>query len=180
MEKRELVERLVPLIPPPRANQVRHHGILAPAAGLRDRITPSASDEAVPITPKEDGGAAEHGDEPNDRDTERTRPYRVRWAKLLMRVFEIAGHQRWPSACESVPACPQGADRPAAAPPATERYYRPEGSLAVSQSLSEIAKRIEAKPWNGSGVDKTWVMNAMSTYLKFRDEVHKAKRVRSR
>ncbi len=40
MEPRELIERLVPLIPPPRAHQVRYHGILAPAASLRDRIVP--------------------------------------------------------------------------------------------------------------------------------------------
>jgi hypothetical protein len=28
MERHELLERLVPLIPPPRAHQVRHHGVL--------------------------------------------------------------------------------------------------------------------------------------------------------
>jgi len=57
MEKRELVERLVPLIPPPRANPVRYHGILAPAASLRDRVTPRESDEAETIPPKEDSAA---------------------------------------------------------------------------------------------------------------------------
>ena len=40
MERRELIERLVPLIPPPRAHQVRYHGILAPSASMRDRIVP--------------------------------------------------------------------------------------------------------------------------------------------
>ena len=40
MERSELLERLVPLIPPPRAHQVRCHGILAPGASLRDRVTP--------------------------------------------------------------------------------------------------------------------------------------------
>jgi hypothetical protein len=40
MERRELLERLVPLIPPPRAHQVRYHGVLAPCASLRDRIVP--------------------------------------------------------------------------------------------------------------------------------------------
>ena len=40
MERSELIERLVPLIPPPRAHQVRYHGILAPSASMRDRIVP--------------------------------------------------------------------------------------------------------------------------------------------
>ncbi|MCP4405227.1 MAG: hypothetical protein GY801_48990 [bacterium] len=30
MERHELLERLAPLIPPPRAHQVRYHGVLAP------------------------------------------------------------------------------------------------------------------------------------------------------
>ncbi len=38
MERRELLERLVPLIPPPRAHQVRYHGVLAPCASARDRV----------------------------------------------------------------------------------------------------------------------------------------------
>lgn len=40
MERSELIERLVPLIPPPRAHQVRYHGALAPSASLRDQIVP--------------------------------------------------------------------------------------------------------------------------------------------
>ena len=49
MERSELIERLVPLIPPPRAHQVRYHGILAPCASQRDWIVPgSATDFGVP------------------------------------------------------------------------------------------------------------------------------------
>ncbi len=40
MERHELLERLVPLIPPPRAHQVRYHGVLARCASARDRIVP--------------------------------------------------------------------------------------------------------------------------------------------
>ncbi len=47
----------------------------------------------------------------------------------------------------------------------------------MSESLTDLAKRIESKPWNRPGTDKTWVLNAMSTHLQFRDEVRKAKRV---
>ncbi len=34
------LERLAALIPRPRVNLVTYHGILAPAAGFRDRIVP--------------------------------------------------------------------------------------------------------------------------------------------
>ncbi len=40
MECSELIERLVLLIPPPRAHQVRYHGVLAPSAGMRNQIVP--------------------------------------------------------------------------------------------------------------------------------------------
>jgi hypothetical protein len=40
MERSELIERLVPLIPPSLAHQVRYHGVLAPSASMRDRIVP--------------------------------------------------------------------------------------------------------------------------------------------
>jgi hypothetical protein len=41
MERHELLERLAPLIPTPRAHQVRYHGVLAPCASGRGRIVPS-------------------------------------------------------------------------------------------------------------------------------------------
>jgi hypothetical protein len=43
MERSELIDRLVPLIPPPRAHQVRYHGILAPCASWRDRVFPASA-----------------------------------------------------------------------------------------------------------------------------------------
>jgi hypothetical protein len=47
MERSELIERLVPLIPPPRSHQVRYHGILAPGASQRDWIVPGKAVEGV-------------------------------------------------------------------------------------------------------------------------------------
>ena len=41
MERRELLERLAPLIPPPRAHQVRYHGVLAPCSSARDPVVPA-------------------------------------------------------------------------------------------------------------------------------------------
>ena len=49
--------------------------------------------------------------------------------------------------------------------------------LRMSESLAEIAKRVEAQPWNRPGTDKTWVLNAMADQLRFRAEVRKSKRV---
>ncbi|MEM6531669.1 MAG: transposase [Myxococcota bacterium] len=64
-EPRELIAKLVPLVPPPRANQVRYHGILAPAASYREFVVPSRRGE---------------------RGESRRRNYS--WAELMARVFE--------------------------------------------------------------------------------------------
>ncbi len=47
----------------------------------------------------------------------------------------------------------------------------------MSEELSEIARRIERQPWNRPGTDKTWVLHAMWTQHRFREEVRQAKRV---
>jgi hypothetical protein len=52
MERSELIERLVPLIPPPRAHQVRYHGILAPCASWRDQVVP-AGNAAIQVAGRE-------------------------------------------------------------------------------------------------------------------------------
>ena len=36
----KLIEKLAALVPPPRANLVRYHGVLAPNAKDRDKIVP--------------------------------------------------------------------------------------------------------------------------------------------
>jgi len=57
MKRAELIERLVPLIPPPRAHQVRYHGILASSASLRARITPAqATPAADSVSPRSQTG----------------------------------------------------------------------------------------------------------------------------
>ena len=97
MEQRELIERLVPLIPPPRAHQVRYLGILAPAAGLRDRIVPCSTPPELEANErgvaKETGASPQPGEvggeDGDPRDDVRARAARIRWARLLMRVFEV-------------------------------------------------------------------------------------------
>jgi hypothetical protein len=69
MERRELIERLIPLVPPPRAQQVRYHGILAPGAGdLGASEEPTELDRAA--TPQEP-------EAPRDKERQ------MRWAARL-------------------------------------------------------------------------------------------------
>ncbi len=102
MERRELLERLAPLIPPPRAHQVRYHGVLAPCASARDQVVP-AGPRAMekPACPCEVGGASNRTGEsnadsfapgpPTDMQADRSEPLprRIAWADLLKRVFEV-------------------------------------------------------------------------------------------
>jgi hypothetical protein len=96
MERSELIERLVPLIPLPRAHQVRYHGILAPGASQRDRVVPGPASLGPRKEPQPDRTAVQQ-----DADAPRDKERRMRWAELLQRVFEVAGQPCWPSACES-------------------------------------------------------------------------------
>ncbi len=61
MEPHELLERLAPLIPPPRAHQVRYHGILAPCASGRDRVVPAEAGHGDPIGVTADGAETGKG-----------------------------------------------------------------------------------------------------------------------
>jgi hypothetical protein len=96
MERNDLIDRLVPLIPPPRAHQVRYHGILAPCASLRSRVVPKQGfDLGVPAAAAGTPESASDGNPPvqslsdseRPREDSEIRPRRLRWAALLQRVF---------------------------------------------------------------------------------------------
>jgi hypothetical protein len=93
MERHELLERLVPLIPPPRAHQVRYHGVLAPCASARDRVVlgprppVAAAERAGPH--RGDSGAVDRPESGRAAAPGRPVPRRVPWAELLQRVFEV-------------------------------------------------------------------------------------------
>jgi hypothetical protein len=111
IERSDLLDRLVPLIPPPRAHQVRYHGILAPCASQRSRVVPAsppgtgsvASDPeatAQGTAAVTNGGrapATADGQVPHEPERTKpcgssppdTSPRRTRWAALLQRVFDI-------------------------------------------------------------------------------------------
>jgi len=67
MERSELLERLAPLIPPPRAHQVRYHGLLAPCASGRDRVVPrmSADADSLYLSARRDRDTAGPGASPD-------------------------------------------------------------------------------------------------------------------
>jgi hypothetical protein len=67
----ELIEKLAALVPPPRANLVRYHGVLAPNAKDRDKIVPK---------------------KPDEEELQKTRgksKNRLLWAALLARTFRL-------------------------------------------------------------------------------------------
>jgi len=92
MEWRELLERLAPLIPPPRAHQVRYHGVLVPCASARDQVVRAGPEVlATLLTSREADGGSTGPDPPSELrgDRKDSLPRRIAWAELLKRVFEV-------------------------------------------------------------------------------------------
>ena len=48
----------------------------------------------------------------------------------------------------------------------------------LAATLREIARRIESRPWNQPGTDKSWVLRTMARGTAFRGELKR--RVRTR
>lgn len=71
----EFLQKLAALVPRPRLNLIRYHGVLAPNAKLRSQVVPKAKDE-----------------NPSDVSIEdeflKPKQY-ISWARLLKRVFNI-------------------------------------------------------------------------------------------
>jgi hypothetical protein len=79
----ELIEKLIPLIPRPRAHMVRYHGILGPAAKEREQVVRNSG-------PVEFGRAAATEKGPREIDPIfMPRFGRLPWAVLLKRVFLV-------------------------------------------------------------------------------------------
>ncbi len=77
MSPLEFMQRLAALVPRPRLHLIRFHGVLAPYAKLRHAIISSAPVNATNTTEV-------HADAPHP-----SAPARIRWARLVKRVFEI-------------------------------------------------------------------------------------------
>ena len=90
----ELIGRLAALVPPPRANLIRFHGVFAPAARMRPHVVPKR-DKPTPC-PAEIANmlpACIVDQEVRRRRRERQSgsrsSYRLDWASLLRRVFGV-------------------------------------------------------------------------------------------
>jgi hypothetical protein len=87
-EPHQLLGRLVPLIPAPRAHQVRYHGVLAPCAGWRDRVVPAGPHPAKAARPARCRNVPD--EETGPGGPRPGRPLRrYAWADLLRRVFAV-------------------------------------------------------------------------------------------
>ena len=83
----ELLEKLVPLIPPAYANLTRFHGVFAPTSRLRDKVVPppaATNDDAAPSTAPTSSSSSSPPKSTSVRST-----YRLDWAALLKRVFGV-------------------------------------------------------------------------------------------
>lgn len=90
-EPLELVEKLAALVPPPRFNLIRYHGVLAPGSSLRSLVVPESGHaseaEGHPGCPaRGQVPAIDSGDTEGRRGS---RPRNYAWADLLKRVFEV-------------------------------------------------------------------------------------------
>lgn len=87
----ELAEKLAAIVPPPRANQVLYHGVLAGNAAWRKEVVPKAASSAEAAREarlslrlvKKDGKRRAGGPAPGDGS--------ICWAELLKRVFAVDG-----------------------------------------------------------------------------------------
>ena len=73
MTPMDFMTRLVALIPPPRKNQIRYHGVFAPNAKLRSKVVPALAKQEEPAD------AAKPSSHVNSKD----------WARMMARVYDI-------------------------------------------------------------------------------------------
>ena len=82
MSPLEFMQRLAAMVPRPRLHLIRFHGVLAPNAKLRAQVVPQGP--KLQEQANEAAAASECETEPV-----RGRAYRISWARLLKRVFDI-------------------------------------------------------------------------------------------
>ncbi len=118
----EFIERLLPLVPPPRVNQVVYHGVLAPRSSIREQVVSSADG---PDREKRKGGG---------------RPKNYCWAELMRRAFgyevlvcsKCGGKMSVIATImdrETIKAILSASGHPADSPPKSPPRPSPQGSL---------------------------------------------------
>jgi len=104
-EPLDFISKLLPLIPPPRANLIRYHGAWGPNAAIREQVVPRPGDAdrrgqlALPLArrkkrKKKVGASAAGGGAGNDyrcgrEYPVRARPPRISWSELSSKTFGI-------------------------------------------------------------------------------------------
>jgi hypothetical protein len=90
-EPLDLIAKLAALVPPPRFNLVRYHGIFGPASRWRSQIVPFDSGETGCIhRPAGKSGKRKKGrDEEGERTMNNGHPRNYSWSELMLRVFEL-------------------------------------------------------------------------------------------
>jgi hypothetical protein len=128
MERSELIDRLVPLIPPPRAHQVRYHGILAPCASRRDRVVPAGA-AAVAIAGRRPGTAPVPSFEPSASTDPRSAQTALGGASIEVENADARTEQR--------PTPPA-----AAAPEVDLRGFSPNRATRRRYRWAELLQRV--------------------------------------
>ena len=80
----DFIARLAALIPPPKMNMIRYHGVFAPNCKDRSSVVPKAK-----LKEKLDAKAATDQCANSDAGSEGARRERMRWAEMLKRTFKI-------------------------------------------------------------------------------------------
>jgi hypothetical protein len=92
LEPMELMEKLSALVPPPRFNLVRYHGVFAPSAGSRAMIIPKPERTAAGLShPGCPTGVKPAGwnQVVESKSKSKLRPRNYSWAQLMTRVFDL-------------------------------------------------------------------------------------------
>jgi len=80
----DFLTKLAALVPSPRSNQIRFHGVFAPHARLRSAVVPTPAEEN-----QNRSTCTNHGHTLDKNDDETAKRRRYGWAKLMARVFSI-------------------------------------------------------------------------------------------
>ncbi len=84
MSPLELLQRLAALVPRPRLNLIRFHGVLAPNAKWRSQVVPDLCSET-----EEGMEQSSTEDESFDNKDKKGKKHYISWSRLLRRVFDI-------------------------------------------------------------------------------------------
>ena len=100
----DLIARLCAMIPPPRFNMIRFHGVFSPNAKLRAEVVPSAERRSLA---EESAGELADAEQVGLFSAVKPKPKRNAWAWLIRRVFlvdvtecpDCGGRMKWLEAC---------------------------------------------------------------------------------